>query len=214
MPELNVDTPLLYCQLRASYLYNGKPAPDGTAFIPCVVFGATSIPGRALGFQCLLHNGALVDRLPLAAFVHREEAPELPLDYLQLWDCFSPWMVCLEYAHLRGLRVDVVLKDRSVQEGTYQFTFDWYGSSSADNPGEGGHKCAHLIALANGCYVAQPNNRLRWYEPSFITAPFPQRPDYETNNRVWSVENKGAKWVTEPTDRQFYDIVRPDQDGA
>lgn len=158
----------------------------------------------------MLNNGALIYRLPLSAFVHSVTAPDLPLDYLQLWDCFSAHMTCIEYSFLRGMRVDVLMKDRTVEEGTYLYTLDWYGNSLADNPGEGGHKCAHLIQLKNGCYAAQPNNRLRWYEPSFITAPFPQRPDYETNNTVFSCENKGPKWVTENTDRMFYDLHKPE----
>lgn len=210
MPELNVDTPILYCHLRSEYLYNGKREEGKlyppNSFVPCAVFGVASVQGRALGFHCMLNNGALIYRLPISAFVHRTDAPDLPLHYLQLWDCFSPHITMIEYSFLRGMRVDVVLKDHSVEQGIYQFTLDWHGNSLSDNPGEGGHKCAHIIALNNGCYAAQPNNRIRWFEPSFITAPFPERPDFETNNRVWSVENQGPKWVTEDSDRMYYDV--------
>lgn len=154
----------------------------------------------------MLNNGALIYRLPISAFVHKREAPLIELSYLELWDCFSSNICVTEFSYLRAMRVDVVLKDRSVHAGIYNFTIDWHGNSLSDNPGEGGHKCAHIIALDNGCYCAQPNNRIRWHEPSFITMPFPDKPDYETNNTVWSVENKGDRWVTENSDRLFYDV--------
>lgn len=204
MAELNVDVPVTYCSLRAEYLYNLKKG-HGT-LVPCAVFACSSVSGRAIGFHCMLDNGALIYRLPISAFVHKPDAPELPLDYLELWDCLSPYVVSIEYGFLRAMSCDVVLKDRTVAPGIYCFTLDWYGSDIADNPGEGGHKCAHVIALDSGCYAAQPNNRIRWHEPSFITAPFPEKPDYETNNLVWSVENKGPRWKTEASDRMFYGL--------
>lgn len=213
MSELNADVPILYCYLRAEYLYNGKKEEGKfyppNSLVPCAIFGVASIQGRALGFHCVLDNGAMIYRLPISAFVYKQDAPNLPLDFLELWDCFSSHVTVLEYSFLRGWRVDVVLKDRTVLPGIYQFTVDWHGSSLADNPGEGGHKCAHIIALDNGCYCAQPNNRLRWYEPSFITAPFPERPDFETNSQIWSCENKGPKWCTENSERMFYDLIQP-----
>lgn len=204
MPELNTNIPLTVCKLRAEYLYNGtKHAGE---LIPCLLFGAASVPGHAIGFHCMLHNGALIYRLPISAFVHRDDAPNIPLEHLELWDCLSEIMSCIEYEFLAGLRCDVLLRDRTWHEGVYRFTLDWHGSALADDPGEAGHKCAHVIALHNGCFAAQPNNRIKWYEPSFITVPFPERPDYETNNTLWRVENKGPKWVTENTERMFYDV--------
>jgi hypothetical protein len=38
------------------------------------------------------------------------------------------------------------------------FTSDWCESEDAEEAGDGGHKCAHLIALDNGNFAAQPNN--------------------------------------------------------
>ena len=37
------------------------------------------------------------------------------------------------------------------------FTLDWHGNEDAEEAGEGGHKCAHIIALDNGNFCAQPN---------------------------------------------------------
>jgi hypothetical protein len=202
--ELNVDTPIVYCALRSEYLYNLE-AHHGE-FIPCAIFGASSVQSRAIGFHCMLHNGALIHRMPISAFVHKPDAPVMALDLLELWDCLSSDIVCNEYSFLKGLRVDVILKNHQVEQGIYLFTLDWHNSSLADNPGEGGHKCAHVIRLNNGTFCAQPNNRLRWYEPSFITVPMLERPDYQTNYQLYSVENKGDKWATEDSPRMFYEL--------
>jgi hypothetical protein len=58
-----------------------------------------------------------------------------------------------------------------------------------------------MIALDNGNFAAQPNNRIQWFDPAFIT-PFNEKPDYVTNTRVWKVERE-----TETTQAYFYDPV-------
>src|SRR6266705_5608286 len=83
------------------------------------------------------------------------------------------------------------------------FTLNWYGHEDAEEAGDGGHKCAHVIALDNGNFAARPNNRISWFDPAFIT-PFGEKPDYVTNSRVWKVERE-----TEATQAFFYDPVGP-----
>ena len=73
------------------------------------------------------------------------------------------------------------------------------GDSGPEEAGDGGHKCAHIIALDNGNFAAQPNNRVQWFCPAFVT-PFQEKPDYVTNTRVWKVERE-----TETRDGFFYD---------
>lgn len=204
MSELNTDVPAFNALLKKEYLYDMKSHYG--ELVPCYVFGITSIPSRAIGFHVMLENGACIDRLPLSAIVHKPDAPNIPLDHLELWDCFSYNVAVIAYGYLRSLRCAVMLKNKQWAEGTYEFTIDWYGESAPDDPGEGGHKSAHVIRLHNGCFAAQPNNRIRWYEPSFVTVPFPARPDYQVNTHIWSVENKGDKWVTSNDNNQFYDV--------
>ena len=45
------------------------------------------------------------------------------------------------------------------------FTLDWCESEDAEEAGDSAHKCAHLIALDNGNFAAQPNNRIQWFCP-------------------------------------------------
>lgn len=108
-----------------------------------------------------------------------------------------------EYSSIRGISCDVILKDKKWYSGEYMFTLSWFGNSLSEDSGDGGFKRAHIIKLDNGCYAAQPNNRIRWYEGSFITKPFPKNPDYVTNSHNWKCED-GKKWATEDTDKYFY----------
>ena len=65
------------------------------------------------------------------------------------------------------------------------------------------HKCGHFIALNNGNYAIQPNNRILWHLNNFTTKK--EWPDYKTQTSEWNVENKD--WATDDTDRMFYDII-------
>lgn len=94
-------------------------------------------------------------------------------------------------------------------EGEIWWTFDWYGSedtfdySLSEQPDE--HKSGHFIALDNGEFAIQPNNRVRIFEPSFVTKPFPERPDYKVCTQFFNVEHMG-KWQTSDDDRYMYGI--------
>jgi hypothetical protein len=102
-----------------------------------------------------------------------------------------------------------MLKDKQLYEGRYLFSLDWAGNSSgeldasfAEAPGQ--HKQGHFIALENGNFALQPNNRIKWSEPSFVTKPFPEKTDYIVCKEFYNCEDK-EKWHTEDSDRMFYD---------
>ena len=175
-----------------------------------VLVSARSVTGSAMLFQILMENGVLRDKLPIHSFVVDQKAPNIPFHYLQLWNCFSAnfSVICIDY--LSGLKVDVKLKNGKWESGEYLWTFQWGGDNThgidltlAADPFE--HKSSHFIKLDNGCFVLQPNNRLKWTEPSFITKPFPEKPDYKGNSQVWNCEAH-EKWVTEDSNKWFYSI--------
>jgi hypothetical protein len=201
MGFLNEDIPEIQCWIRAEYLYNLE-SHFGT-FVPCVVFGVASLPGRAIMFHCLLETGAVIWRMPLNAFVHKKEAPNLTLQTLELWDAFSENVSVHEFGALSELKVRVLLRDEKLYDGSYLFTVDWFGNAMSDNPGDWGHKCAHVIKLDNGCFAAQPNNRIFWREQAFVVKPMSKNPGYKTNQHIWKCED-GTKWVSENTDKMFY----------
>lgn len=208
MPELVVDIPVRQVYLRESFM-----SPVRDSLVPAVVFSATSVPGRALGFQVMTSFGAVVDRLPISALAHDGVnlgpglAPAfLAHDILQLWDCPSRGVVAHEYDHLSQLRCTVTLKDGHKYQGTYWFTFDWFGSSYADDAGELGHKSGHVIALDCGAFAIQPNSRIRWFEPAFVVDDWPESLEWDTIDEEYRCEQTG-RWQTENTNRWDYDVV-------
>ena len=49
------------------------------------------------------------------------------------------------------------------------------------------HKCAHIIALDDGNFAAQPNNRCIWDIPSFTVKD--NIPDWKVQTNEWNVED-------------------------
>jgi hypothetical protein len=159
----------------------------------------------------MLPNGACYWRLPISAFFQkhfsRTEVPNMSVDQLELWNCFSYYPAVTEFDFLSGQRGKFLGKDKKFYHGEYQFTIDWASPEvneidceHSEIPQE--HKCAHILALDNGNYAAQPNNRILWSVSNYTTDR--SWPDYKVQTTEWSVENKD--WVTDDTDDMFYKI--------
>ena len=214
MAYLNANIPPIYCKVREEYLYDMDPKRKGEK--DCVIFGIASISGRAILFHIMLPNGAVYYRLPISAFFQkrfsRSEVPDMSVDELQLWNCFSYWPSVHVFDFLSGVEGKFRGKDKKFYEGQYLFTIDWahpetniLNTEHSEIPQE--HKCAHILALANGNYAAQPNNRILWHINSYTTDN--SWPDYKVQNTVWEVE--GADWITEDSDNMFYDIEKTNE---
>jgi hypothetical protein len=181
-------------------------------FTEGVIISVRCMPGQAALFQVLLENGVMRDKLPSHALLTEPELPnpDLPFHYLQIWNCFSYRFTLTQLSYVYDTNVDVYMKDRQWHKGTYYATINW-GSNDintditlAEDPLE--HKSHHIILLDNGQIALQPNNRVRWYEPSFVTKEFPSKPDYLVNNAWFNCEGFD-KWHTEDSDAMFYDNV-------
>lgn len=181
-----------------------------------VMISVRSIPGNAALFQVLLENGALRDKLPIHALhaQKHEHKHEHPFHHLQLWNCFSENFSLVELQYLSGLIVEVRMKSGLWARGRYLWTMQWGSDMThgidltlAVDPSE--HKSAHFIQLDNGEFALQPNNRLKWHEPSHVTKPFPNRPDYKVNTDEWNCEAH-EKWATEDSDSWAYSIQQED----
>jgi len=175
-----------------------------------VMISVRSIPGNVALFQVLLENGVLRDKLPIHALHHVEHEHEHPFHHLQLWNCFSSNFNLVELQYISGLIVEVKLKSGKWARGRYLWTMQWGSDithgidlSLAVDPAE--HKSAHFIELDNGEYALQPNNRLRWFEPSHVTKPYPEKPDYKVNTDEWNCE-AFDKWATEDSDSWAYNV--------
>ena len=211
MAYLNVNIPATYAQIRREFLYDLKDHHGEVE--DCIIFGLASITGRALLFHTIMENGAVFYRLPIHAFIQRgfkvEDVPRRRLDELELWNCFSYYPAITTYDILLGQSGKYYGKDKEWHTGQYLFTVDFAHPESnivdtdhSEIPHE--HKCAHVLALNDSNYAAQPNNRLIWSLPSFTVkdeVPF----DWKVQTNDWSVENT-ATWRTEDSDRFFYGI--------
>ena len=200
----HADIPQFYCKMRAEYAYDLQG--HFGEFFNVLVFAVDSVYGHAVGFDVMTDFGAMFSRLPVSALVHKETAPSISLDYLQLWNNFSYSVEAHEYSSLRHLQCETILKDGIWYPAEYMFTLSWFGNKLSEDPGEGGFKRGHVLKLQNGNFGIQPNNRIKWYEPSFITKPFPTNPDFQTNSYVWNCETS-PKWITEDTNKYFYTLT-------
>ena len=211
MAYLNANIPATYAQIRREYLYDLKKHHGEVE--DCIIFGIASITGYALLFHAVMENGAVFYRLPISAFIQPgfavKKVPRPRLDELELWNCFSYYPAITTYDILASQSGKYYGKDKKWHHGQYLFTVDWAHPESnivdtdhSEIPHE--HKCAHILALDDGNYAAQPNNRLIWSIPSFTVRdeiPF----DWKVQTTEWNVENSG-KWKTEDSDRFFYAI--------
>ena len=214
MAYLNANIPATYAQVRKEYLYDLQKHHGEVE--DCVIFGLASIAGKAVLFHCLLPNGAVYYRLPISAFIQRafdiSQVPRMRLDELELWDCFSYYPAVTVFDFLAGQECKYLGKDKKFYSGEYLFTIDWahpepniLDVDHSEIPQE--HKCGHFIALNNGNYAIQPNNRMLWHLGNFTTKD--EWPDYKTQTSEWSVENKD--WTADDTDRMFYDIIKKNE---
>ena len=215
MAYLNANIPATYAQVRREYLYDLK-RHHGEAE-DCLIFGLASLPGRSLLFHAIMENGGVYYRLPISAFIQRgfdvKKVPRMRLDELELWNCFSYYPSIIVYDAL-SVAGKYIGKDKKWHPGSYLFTVDWAHPESnildtdhSEVPQE--HKCAHIMALDDGNYAAQPNNRILWHIPSFTGRD--EIPDWEVQNTIWSVEDS-REWKTEDTDKFFYNIEETKND--
>jgi hypothetical protein len=195
--------------IRSEYLYDHDPARVGEV-VEGVWVSAKSIRGQAFRFETYLPGyGALYDKLPISAFVWKEDYFDLlPLDVLQIWDCLSYHVSLIEKPLLRGLRAEFFGKDRQLHAGEYLFTLDNchpdpripdFGFS--ETPEE--HKSYNVLALDNGQFALQPNNRCRFFDPALTHANL-KMPDFKVCTKTYRVENT-AKWRLGDTSTVTYD---------
>jgi len=157
-----------------------------------------SIPNQALYFESFVHDfGALYDKLPIHAFVWKTDIDKnnlYPLDWLQLWDCFSYNISVIKKERLRNARCEVIMKDKSKAPGYYLFTIDSCSSdpnevnvSWSETPNE--HKSFNIIKLDNGQFAAQPNNRILWKHQSQTPSTDLKVPYFKFSTKTWICEN-------------------------
>lgn len=210
MSYLVANLPPIECYVRKEYLQDFESGEGELE--PCYWVSVKSIKGKALYFESLLTNyGALYDKLPISAYVWKEDVDHsklLPLDYLEIWDAFSYNISVIEKSTLSKLDCQVYMKDRQFYKGQYLFTIDSCHSepnelnvSLSETPNE--HKSFNIIKLDNGQFAAQPNNRVLFHDQS-LTPKGITKPNFKVSTKEFYCES-GNKWSAD--DNYFYELT-------
>lgn len=210
MSFLVANIPPVHCYIRREFLYDFERGHG--EYESCIWVSLKSIRGQAFRIEAYLPRyGALYDKLPLHAFVSRtDNLPEsfLPLDTLQIWDCFSYDITVIQKAFLRNLSCQFYAKDKQMYNGDYMFTVDHAApdlniidTSYAEWPED--HKSFNFIQLENGQYAAQPNNRCLFFD----AASNPKEmlfPDFKVCTKKYVCETN-PKWRLGDSDLVTYE---------
>ena len=190
--------------VRKEYLYDLEYGHG--EFTPGLWISVKSTQHKALYFETLLTEyGALYDKLPLSAFVWKTDHGDLPLDVLQLWDCFDYHLTEVEKPILS--RCEFFGKDKKMHGGEYLFTIDnaHPDKSITDvnfSEHDPEHKSFNIIQLDNGQFAAQPNNRVIWNDSSLTPSKL-LKPDFKVCTQNYRVETE-SKWSVGHTDEWQY----------
>ena len=190
--------------VRKEYLYDLEYGHG--EFTPGLWISVKSTQHKALYFETLLTEyGALYDKLPLSAFVWKTDHGDLPLDVLQLWDCFDNHLTVVEKPILS--RCEFFGKDKKMHGGEYLFTIDnaHPDKSITDvnfSEHDPEHKSFNIIQLDNGQFAAQPNNRVIWNDSSLTPSKL-LKPDFKVCTQNYRVETE-SKWSVGHTDEWQY----------
>lgn len=208
MSFLNANIPPIECYVRGNYLRNQKDSHD--KYFSALIFGVTSLPSQVPLFNFIMEDGGIWWHAPISAFCIKEGIPEQDLHELELWDSFSYHIAVTKFSILQNKKLKFLSRNGKEYFGTYLFTLDWAHSDYnelnfgfSESPGQ--HKCGHVLQLDNGNFAIQPNNRLRVYDPNFVTKQGQSLIERKVNSHIYSVENC-PKWVTEDSDNYEYGV--------
>jgi len=208
---LNINIPPIECYVRSNFLQNRpNKFEDNDTYLPVIIIAAASIPHRVPLFHFIMEDGGLWWRMPIHAFCSRPNVKQEELYNLVLWDSFSYYMSVTRIDFLKEKRMLYYDRNRNEKSGKYLFTLDWaqeefnfIDAGFSENPGQ--QKCGHVIELDDGNYAIQPNNRVRAFEPGFVTKWGQHIIDRKLGSAYFSVENQ-PKWILSDDDRFDYEF--------
>ena len=210
MAHLVANLPPVHCYIRKEFLYDFEKGFG--EYEPCIWVTIKSIRGQAFRIESYLPQyGALYDKLPLSAYVSRNTDldPEefVPLDMLQIWDCFSHDITVIKKSFLNNLTAKFYAKNKQWYFGDYMFTVDngapdpnTLDTTYSEWPED--HKSFNFIMLDNGQFAAQPNNRTIFLDAA-SNPPTLQFPDFKVCTKVYKVETN-PKWALGSTSTVMY----------
>lgn len=209
MSFLVLNLPPIHGYIRKEFLYDFEKGYN--EFVPCIWVSLKTIRGQAFRIEAYLPEyGALYDKLPLHAFVSRtkELGEMLPLDYLQIWDCFSYNATIVKKAFLGNLSAKFYAKNKQWYGGNYMFTVDnaapdtnLIDTTYSEWPED--HKSFNFIELDNGQYAAQPNNRTIFLDAASNPKEL-KFPNFNVCTKLYRVE-QNSKWALGDSNKVMYE---------
>lgn len=176
-----VDTPYTTAYIRNEFLHDQQEGHGD--FTLCTVLGFRAEPMRVPMFSVMLECGAMWARMPIHAICAKPCDP-LPLNVCVWWDSFSRFCEVREMQFLRNHRVSGIGRDGVKRPGSYLFSVFWANGGWSEIPDQS--KDHHIIALDSGQWIAYPNNRLLWSDPSWIGGEIPR--GWKSPSQNYSVE--------------------------
>lgn len=175
------ETPYTPCFIRNEFFYDQQQQHG--YFTKAVVFGFRAELAQVPLFQVMLDSGAQWARVPIHMICSKPCQP-LQLEQSCWWDSYGYEFTVIALPFLKNHVVTALGRDGHVRKGNYLFTVDWMQTGWSEIPDQ--HKNHHIISLESGPWIAYPNNRLVWHDPSWIT-PAPDK-EWKTPTRSYSVE--------------------------
>ena len=151
-----------------------------------VLHGLYARMGQVVLTDILLETGAHWSGVPIHGISSRQN-PDCNkfLDEIQPWGAMGEELSVSHLDYLEGLQVEIFgekWKGRSTG-----LVLDWYDGYSR-YPQQ--HKCLHLLEMDSGHYTLQPNNYIRWRDPSFVVEEdFYKCKNYRRSDKVWYPED-------------------------
>lgn len=214
MATSNSNIPYFTAYLKSEFLYDDEVPPNCPKYVLCEVFGINSLTRRCLTFHVMTEFGSRHDRVPIHYLVNEMNHANLPLDWLQLWDCYSPNVNVTVWEYHKNSSVKIQLKNKKWVEGKYLFIIDWF--NTPEHPFgyaemQGGNKCGHVIwgikdeeGNPINQLFCQPNNRIIWQDGgAFITKELPKNPGWQVFHKEFTCEGRG-RWVANDDYDYFY----------
>jgi len=218
MSYINTDIPLFSCYLDTGFLCDKLPQ-ETKEYIPVEVFGFTSLNRRCGLFSVMSEMGSIHTRVPLHYLANKEKSiTGFPLDWLQLWDCYSPYVSCHRYEYLKNSACKVLLKNKEWHKCKYLMTFDWaYGlhwqTGQSENPG--GHKQGHLLLGEGNQFFIQPGNRVVWRDGgAWIGKELNGHENWKVFQQEFSCEQTGSRWFAGEEEKYFYEFEKNKDDNS
>jgi hypothetical protein len=119
MSYIIASLPPIKCFVKREFLYNFEKGHGELE--PAIWVSLKALRGQVFRIESLLPAyGALYDKLPIHAYVWKEDHGDLPIDTLQLWDCMGYRFTIVEKIGLRNLGVKFLGKGTGLGHRLYR----------------------------------------------------------------------------------------------